>query len=448
MGVYLGVYLGVFVAKIQNILFSIFIALVVGVLVGCCVSLFLICSQQIEAWQFNHFSSFIFMPWALVLIFIGSQLILGPQKDPASLLFHELHKAENKLPLLMSGYVFLSTSLSHLVGASTGREGAIVQMAASFADQFSPILKKWATSLEGESLLRKKILVSASGAAFGAALGAPIAGAVFGMEVLFLTGLQWFAPLESVLASFVAFFVCEFFGAPHLHFQKIVQPNFTLQHLGICLFAGLIFGLSARIFVLSLEKTKNLFKTLLHFFEFKDYRHLENILKRKIFNITYLHIFYFFILGHILILFSIYFGPKYVGLGTSWLPDLMSAQVDFWDPIKKLFMTLLSLGIGFKGGEFMPLAFIGMSLGQIMAAFLPISPSFLAAMGFGAIFSGAAHIPLAASFMLAEIFGWENFIFSFIICYTSYFVSGHKGIYSGQLLFQDSRSFYFFPKLK
>ena len=55
------------------------------------------------------------------------------------------------------------------------------------------------------------------------------------------------------------------------------------------------------------------------------------------------------------------------------------------DWLLKLLLTVLTLSIGFQGGEVTPLFSIGASLGIIIGGFLGISPVLCAALGYAAV---------------------------------------------------------------
>ena len=71
----------------------------------------------------------------------------------------------------------------------------------------------------------------------------------------------------------------------------------------------------------------------------------------------------------------------------------------------RLLFTAVTLGCGFKGGEVTPLFFIGATLGCTLGAMLGVPVDFLAALGFVAVFAGAANTPLACTIMGIELFG-------------------------------------------
>jgi H+/Cl- antiporter ClcA len=125
-----------------------------------------------------------------------------------------------------------------------------------------------------------------------------------------------------------------------------------------------------------------------------------------------------------------------MGLGTEFIHDALVKMSSFRDPILKSFFSSLTIASGFKGGEFIPLVFIGSTLGSALGAIMPVSFSLLAALGFAGVFAGAANTPLACAVMASEIFGWNIFFYALITCYVSYYCSSHPGIYRTQKIHQ------------
>ncbi len=102
------------------------------------------------------------------------------------------------------------------------------------------------------------------------------------------------------------------------------------------------------------------------------------------------------------------------------------------DFVGKMVFTMASLGSGFKGGEVTPLFYIGATLGNALAPLLDAPFALLAAVGFVAVFAGAANTPIASTLMAMELFGAEIGVFAALACVMSYVCSGHSGIYRAQ----------------
>jgi H+/Cl- antiporter ClcA len=296
----------------------------------------------------------------------------------------------------------LAAVITHLFGGSAGREGTAVQMGASLADQLTKFFK-----IEPEE--RKILLVSGMGAGFGSAIGTPLAGVIFGMEVLNIGRLRFFALFECFVASYVAFFVSHFLKAPHSVYPAITVSHIDFRSLGCVLVAGVLFGFTAVIFIRATHLVEKAQKKI-------SYPPLRPVLGGIV----------------IVILYYLEGTYRFSGLGIGEIQKALLNPSSFDEPSLKAFFTALTIGSGFKGGEFIPLVFIGTTLGSFLSHWLPISCGVLGAVGFASVFAGASNTPLACSVMAMEIFGFEIAPYALIGCFASYYFSGHHGIYSSQ----------------
>lgn len=133
---------------------------------------------------------------------------------------------------------------------------------------------------------------------------------------------------------------------------------------------------------------------------------------------------------------------KYIGLGIPTIIESFSGPLPPYDFALKILFTALTLGAAFKGGEVTPLFFIGATLGNALAYFIPLPMGLLAGMGFVAVFAGAANTPLACTLMAVELFGAECGVYAFVACVMAYFFSGHRGIYGAQVVGQPKHAVY------
>jgi len=123
---------------------------------------------------------------------------------------------------------------------------------------------------------------------------------------------------------------------------------------------------------------------------------------------------------------------RYIGLGIPVMVEAFAHPLAPTDFLGKMVFTIASLGSGFKGGEVTPLFFIGATLGNALAPLLDVPFALLAAVGFVAVFAGAANTPIASTLMAMELFGAEIGVFAALACVMSYACSGHNGIYRAQ----------------
>jgi H+/Cl- antiporter ClcA len=121
----------------------------------------------------------------------------GRAEGGNNLLIDEIHQPKQRLPLRMAPFILLATVISHLFGASVGREGTAVQMGGALADQWS----RW---FKLDNAERPVLLMCGIAAGFGSVFGTPLAGAVFALEVLAIGRLHHHAWLPCLLTAVLA----------------------------------------------------------------------------------------------------------------------------------------------------------------------------------------------------------------------------------------------------
>jgi H+/Cl- antiporter ClcA len=317
-----------------------------------------------------------------------------------NLVLDTIHNPKDVIPLKMLTLVLLGTLITHLFGGSAGREGTALQMSAAVADQLH---KPFKLSSEERSIL----LIAGLSAGFASVFGTPLAGAIFGIEVLLMKKVPLKAIVPALIAAILGAYVTELWGVGHTQYHISEVPSLSLKGIALGVVAGLLFGLAAVLFV---KSTHYLSRVSL----FIKYAPVRPVIGGLI----------------VVLAFLVLNSTKYLGLG---IPEIVKSFEDASLPqdfLLKIFLTAVTLGFGFKGGEVTPLFFIGATLGSALSLVLPLPVSLLAGMGFVAVFSAAAKTPIACCFMAIELFGISCGIYAAIACIIAYLVSGRSGIYN------------------
>ncbi len=326
-----------------------------------------------------------------------------------NLILDEVHDPQDVIPLRMTPLILLGTFLTHLFGGSAGREGTAIQTGASLADQLAHPLRLAPAS-------RRLLLMAGISAGFASVFGTPLAGAVFGIEVLAIGSLTYDAIAPCFLAAFIGDLTTRYIaqtwlpGAHHTLYSIPEVPTLHVLPIVYASLAGIAFGLIAMLFARATHTVAHLARRTIPRPEFRPF------------------------IGGLLVTAAVFLSgtTRYIGLGVPTIVASFHERLPTYAFAVKFLLTTITLGSGFKGGEVTPLFFIGATLGNALSHLLPLPATLLAGMGFVAVFAGAANTPIASTLMAVELFGAEAGAYAAIACVVSYLFSGHSGIYTSQ----------------
>ena len=395
----------------------IFICILTGVFSGSASAFFLVALEWVTQIRENN-------NWIIWLLPIGGLVIgLGYHYWGKSvvkgnnLLLEEYENPQKIIPLKMAPLVLFGTLITHLFGGSAGREGTAVQMSGAIADQFTKLFQLDASE-------RKTILILGISAGFASIFGTPLAGALFALEVVYFSKINFKSIFLSFLVAYIAYFTMELWHVNHTKYTIPFVPEMSFITLFWIVLVSVLFGLAAMLFSRSTHFWGNLFSKTISFPTLRPF------------------------VGGCFIALAVYFigTTKYIGLGVPMIVDAFSNPNASYDFLLKILFTGFTLGAGFKGGEVTPLFFIGATLGSTLSLIVPLPIALLAGMGFVAVFSGATHTPIACTVMGMELFGIESGIFIGLACSIAYFSSGSVGIYNAQIV--KGAKYHLYQKLK
>lgn len=390
--------------KISTYMFKwLLIASLIGVVMGTLSAFFLKSLDAVTQIRLDN-------PWLLFLLPVSGAIFAFLYKKYGgnairgnNLVIDQANGEQENIPLRLIPLTLFGTITTHLFGGSVGREGTAVQMGGATANAIGRLFRL-------EKIEREIVIISGISAGFSSVFGTPLAGTIFGLEVLVIGRLRSDGLFPSFFAAFFANFVTESFGVTHTHYNMGQIPNWSSLLFVKIMIAGICFGLVGWLFSRSIVWLK------------KVYAHwVENVVLRNF-------------IGGAVVVAAVFLlqTQRYLGLSLPLLKDAFEGTNHWFDFLGKLFFTVLSLGAGYQGGEVTPLFEIGATLGSSLALVLHLSVPFLAGLGFIGVFSGATNTPVACFIMGIELFGSEAALFFFMICLISYMCSGNAGIYSAQ----------------
>lgn len=386
------------------------LALLVGTLSGSASALFLAILDALTLWRLQHPLWLGMLPLTGLLAHLLYQRIHPPAARGTNALLEQVHSPAEGVSWKIAPLVLIATWLSHLGGASVGREGTAVQMGGSLACAFTP--------RRLPSLLPNSISLGIA-AGFGSVFGTPLAGALFAIEVPIRGQIAWARLPGALLAAWVGDQVCQAWGIHHASYPANFQLSALLSALPLQIaLAALAFGLAGRAFI-----------ALTHGIQALQSRWTPHAWARLLAGSLALWA-----------LCALLQTRDYLGLGTLGETErsitLLSAFSDHgatpasW--LWKLLATALSVGSGFRGGEVTPLFFTGATLGNALAPLLHAPTDVMAALGLVCVFCAASRTPWTAVLLGTELFGPASLPFFLLASWISQAGCFRTQLYSAQ----------------
>jgi len=267
-------------------------------------------------------------------------------------------------------------------GGSVGREGPIVQIGAAIGSALGQILR-----VSGNRL--RNLVGCGAAAGIAATFNAPIAGAIFALEVIlgeFEMGT--FGPI--VLSSVMATVVSRAFLGNYPAFSIPEYNLISIWEIPAYLIMGFLAGLVALLFTKTLYKGEDLWDGL----------KIPEYIKPALGG---------FAIGGISLLL-----PQILGVGYESITGALLGTVPWFLLLILVFVkiaaTSITIGSGGSGGVFAPSLFIGAMMGGIYGHVVHhLFPSVTASsgayslVGMGAIVAGTTHAPITAILIIFEL---------------------------------------------
>jgi len=390
----------------------------VGVLVGVGTTIFI----RTLGWTTAVFArlpgTYFYLP---LVILLSSALVrwLAPEAagHGTEKVIEAVHKRMGKIPMAVIPVKLVATVITLAGGGSAGKEGPAAQIGAGLASACADLLRV-------NDLDRRKLVICGISAGFATVFGTPVAGAIFGVEVLVLGSIFYDVLFPSFVSGVVGYHVAQQLGANYPHETAPVIPVLSGWSLFEIIMLGVWCGLAALLMIEVMKFGHRSFEKLRIHWSIKAVTG-----------------------GILLIIMAQLVSPQYLGLGLETIASGFRGEaIPYGAVLWKSLATSVTLGSGGSGGVVTPMFFIGTSAGNLFAQLF--SPQYLAAysaIGMVALLAGAANTPIAASIMAIELFGTGIAPYAALACMVSYLLSGYRSIYPSQILGSQKSASLFVP---
>ena len=349
------------------------------------------------------------------VFYISHKIISKSPIDPSNISIDEIAK---KIMLLLGQFsmlkgfiVLILTSFGIGFGVPVGREAPIAKLGGLTSEIFLNLIKTPRINLP--------IYLSAGvSSAIAATFNAPIAGVIFGLEMI-MGKINSYILIPLIIAASTATLISrEFIG----NFTAFYVPHLTYNndYLLYVPVEAVFFGLLSLIFLVSLKQFR--------FIKYKYHHKWSEII-----------IFLGFVVGIL-----IFLTPQIKGVGYGYIENIFNkSYLDsdvFFIMINKFISVIISIGSGLFGGVLSPSIFIGAFGGYFFGHFFhSLDPRVFALIGTAAMLSGVTKAPLRSAVIIVELTHSYQLILPIMVAsaVSNYIVSlFEKGYYFKRALIQ------------
>ncbi len=402
----------------------------IGAIVGAAATAFL----KMLNWSISFRGQFTHYYFWLPLAFLISVLLVkyfAPEAEGhgTEKVIEAIHKRDSNIDIMVVPVKLFATIVTIACGGSAGKEGPCAQIGAGLASYFANLFK-----FDGHD--RRKLVICGISAGFAAVFGTPLAGAIFGVEVLFVGSMLYDVLLPSFISGITSYQVAEALGIGYSKHTVNFIPVFSEVFFLKVVLAGIFFGICSIIFI----ETMRFFEDLSAKIKL-DKRYKAILGGMILIGLTFIFSEQFLGLGIETIDSclprekNIWYGLEYMGFNPNIIYSYLAGGYVVWYAfLAKILFTSITLNFGGSGGVVTPIFFIGATSGMLFAQLMGLDVATFSAIGFVAVLAGAANTPIAASIMAMEIFGSPIAPYAAVACVVSFFMSGHRSIYPSQVL--------------
>lgn len=401
------------IVMLATVLQWVVLATVTGTIVGTGTSLFLHAlffftdhSASVPLW-----AQLILLPLGGLLN--GLLLYYGYRRNKTGLkdsVITAVHQQAGRMPFKTLAIKPLAAIITLACGGSAGKEGPCSHIGGSLASGLGRVF-----GLNPE--LQKRIVACGISAGFASVFGTPIAGAIYGVEVLAIGRIRHDFLFPAIIAGVASFEISKLWGIPYQYYVIDALPDFSEIIFLKTILIGIACGLAAWLFVDLVRFSRSMFEQLRT--RFSIWPPLMP-----------------FIGGCLLTVLVLFIPTDYLGLSLPLMDRALDGQaMPYMGFLWKTLLVAITLGSGFYGGIVTPQFVIGALVGSACAPVLGLSPSLGAAVGLVSVVAAASNTPVAAILMGVELFGGPTgTVYVAGASIAAYLVIGHRSVYPDQLI--------------
>ena len=422
-------------AKLTEHTFMIIVAIIIGILAGFAAIGIRFLIHEISILSFpgenSYLQNIIDAPWYIkVLIPVVGGLIVGPliyffapeaKGHGVPEVMQAILQKGGKIRPRVAAVKALASAITIGTGGSVGREGPIIQIGSSLGSTIGQFFRVHPS--------RMKTLVGCGAAAgIAAAFNAPIAGALFAVEIILMDfAVAQFSPIviSSVMATVISHSFEGNFAAFQVPKYQYVSPNEFIFYFIL----GAVSGIVSYLFIKLLYMSEDFFD---------EHLKLPEYFKPVLGGLA---------VGGMALLF-----PEVMGVGYDSINDALHGNM-LWSlalglVFLKILATSLTLGSGGSGGIFAPSLFMGAMTGAFFGYFvhswfpdITATPGAYALVAMGGLVAGTTRAPITAIIIVFELTNDYSIILPLMItCIMSMILStklSRESIYTLKLLLRN-----------
>lgn len=389
-----------------SILKWVVIATCIGIIVGLSTTLFLKLLDWSLAQSTRYPYYFLMLPAGLLISALAIHYLEPDAKGYGiEKVVEAVHKREGKIYAAIVPVKLVTTIVTIATGGSAGQVGPCGQIGASLSSVVADLFKLDAND-------RKKLVICGLSAGFASVLGAPFAGAIFGVEVLYVGSIVYEVLLPSIIAGITSYHIATLFGIHYQYYPVNFVPAITEAFIFKIVLAGIFFGVCSITLIAVLKSGEKIAEKL-----------SASLPVRALVG------------GVVLIGLTVVFSKQFLGPGLDSIQaSLRGEQIVLYAFLLKAIFTSITLNFGGSGGIIMPILFVGATSGSLFGELFGLDRATFSAVGFVSLLAGAANTPIAASILAIEFFGSAVAPYTAIACVVSFLMTGHRSVFPSQVL--------------